>query len=338
MFDGVFNHCSSKFSKWQDVKKNGFDSKYIKWFIVNEWPFENENNSLKGKFHTYAFLDSMPKLNTSEQEVIDYIIDICEFWIKEYNIDAIRIDASDEISHECLKQIRKKVKSLKKDFFILGENWHDSMQWLRGAELDSTTNYPLRKSIIDFWTNPNIDRNDFYIFINSHYIMYMKQTNEVLFNMVDSHDTPRLITCVKDIDKFYQILAFLLTITGSPCIYYGTEALLEGGNATDSRRCMPWESIENGEFKDTLNTIKKLIKLRKKYVSLRKGECYFLNYSDNNRIIAYKKIFEKTNEEVEVILNCSNESIKIDLNSKKLLFSRLYNKNILKGGGIIIRR
>lgn len=53
--------------------------------------------------------------------------------------------------------------------------------------------------------------------------MYMQQNNDVLFNLLDSHDTERLMNRFHDLDKFYQQLAILFTLPGSPCIYYGTE-------------------------------------------------------------------------------------------------------------------
>lgn len=339
MFDAVFNHCSSECELWKDVKSKGFNSKYINWFMVNEWPFnDNHRNSVTKKFYTYAFLDDMPKLNTNNQEVIDYLLDICEYWINEYDIDAIRLDASDELSHKCIQQIRNRTKQIKNDFFILGENWHNSIAWLRGNQLDSVTNYPMQKSILDFWINQTISADEFSYMINSYYSRYMEQTNEVLFNIVDSHDTQRLITSLKSVDKFYQVVTFLFTMTGSPCIYYGTEILLEGINPDESRKYMPWNMIEKGQYADSISIIQLIIKLRKKYCSLKSGKIIFLPYPNNKRIVSYKKFSKESEEEIEIILNCSNEAIKVKDISKNILFSRLYEEDILNSNGIIIMK
>ena len=76
----------------------------------------------------------------------------------------------------------------------------------------------------------------------------MQQTNDVLFNLLDSHDTKRLRSDVKNLDEYFQQLAVLFTMPGSPCIYYGTEIAMEGGHDPDCRRCMPWEEIDGGVY------------------------------------------------------------------------------------------
>lgn len=339
MLDGVFNHCSIKSDMWKDVMKNGKDSIYFEWFMINEWPLNNNKiDSISGKLYTYAFHDNMPKLNTSNQHVINYISNICSLWISKYNIDAIRIDAGDEISHECIKQIKKSISKIKKNFFLLGENWKDSICWLRGDEFDSVTNYPFQKSIIKFWINPLLNRDDFEISINRCYTMYMKQTNEVLFNILDSHDTARLITKIKSDDKFYQMMIVLFTMIGSVCIYYGTEVLLEGENDPDCRRCMPWNEISSKIYNYRIDIIKSIISLRNKYVLLRKGDYMFIKYTDNNRIIAYRRFMKEYNYEIEVILNCSDISIYIEDDLSLILISRLFKNKKLDRNGFLVRK
>ena len=75
----------------------------------------------------------------------------------------------------------------------------------------------------------------------------MQQCNNVLFNLLDSHDTERLMNRFHDLDMFYQQLAVLFTMPGSPCIYYGTEIAMEGGHDPDCRRCMPWQELDSEE-------------------------------------------------------------------------------------------
>ena len=196
----------------------------------------------------------------------------------------------------------------------------------------------MQKSILDFWINQTISADEFSYMINSYYSRYMEQTNEVLFNIVDSHDTQRLITSLKSVDKFYQVVTFLFTMTGSPCIYYGTEILLEGINPDESRKYMPWNMIEKGQYADSISIIQLIIKLRKKYCSLKSGKIIFLPYPNNKRIVSYKKFSKESEEEIEIILNCSNEAIKVKDISKNILFSRLYEEDILNSNGIIIMK
>ena len=336
MLEGVFNHVSINFFAWKDVLINGKNSKYFNWFCINQWPLNDKANFIKGNYDTFGFMNSMPKLNTSEQEVIDYISNICLFWINEYNIDSIRMDVSDEISHECIRQVRKRIKNVKSDFFILGENWHNAVSWLAGDELDSVTNYPLRKHIIDFWNDISISRNKLYCSINESYGIYKKQVTEVIFNVLDSHDTERILTSMNDINKLYQVLTFLLTLTGSPCLYYGTEVLLKGNTSSTGRKVMPWKEIELGVYNESIDFIRNMIKLRKKYESLRKGDIRFKYLTDNERVICYSKASVVINEEILIILNCSTEEISIDFNYDKVLYSRLCSNCCLQKGGILI--
>lgn len=70
-------------------------------------------------------------------------------------------------------------------------------------------------------------KEEFEYMVNRCYTMYMQQNNNVLFNLLDSHDTERLINRLHNLDIFYQQLAILFTLPGSPCIYYGTEIAME---------------------------------------------------------------------------------------------------------------
>ena len=336
MLDGVFNHSGEHFNPWQDVIKNGPDSKYFDWFMVNEWPFDNDwKNARRGKYYTFGFYDSMPKLNTNNPEVIKYLINVCEYWVKEYDIDALRLDVANEISHKFCKDLRIKMKELKDDFYILGEIWHDSMPWLRGDEFDAVMNYPLGESVSDFWLDERLKKEDFECAINRCYTMYMQQTNDVLFNLLDSHDTIRITSKIGDRDKVYQQLAVLFTMPGSACIYYGTEVLLEGKHDPDCRRCMPWKEINEGLYDDRIELVKELIHLRKTERLFRSRNFHFPNEIKNDRVVEYIKLDEYGNK-IEVILNCSKEDIEV-VNKGKIIFSNLYKDGTLEKNGVLIQ-
>lgn len=116
-----------------------------------------------------------------------------------------------------------------------------------GDEYDSVMNYPLMSGIHDFFLDEQDTKEDFEYMINRCYTMYMQQCNNVLFNLLDSHDTERLMNRLNNLDIFYQQLAVLFTMPGSPCIYYGTEIAMEGGHDPGCRRCMPWEELDTVE-------------------------------------------------------------------------------------------
>ena len=332
MLDGVFNHSGEEFAPWQDVLKNGRDSRYFNWFMINKYPFSKiGSRSKKGEYYSFAFVDGMPKLNTNNPEVAEYFINVCTRWVKDYDIDAIRLDVSAELSHDFNKQLRKALFSVKPDFFICGETWHNSIAWLRGDEFDSIMNYSLQETIDGFWHN-NITAKDFAYRVNYCYNQYPIQTNNVMFNLLDSHDTMRLMTrCGNDEDIFYQELTALFTLSGSVCIYYGTEICLEGGYDPDCRRPMPWKEIESGRYGSRISVMKQLIAMRKNNEVLRCGDVRFID-SGNDTIL----MFEKYNDTktVRVILNCSDSEIAVS--NDNVIFSRKMGDGLLAAKGILV--
>ena len=336
MLDGVFNHCGPKFKPWLDVLSNGKNSKYFDWFIINEWPIKQCREDVStGKYYTFAFADYMPKLNTNNDDVIEYFIEICEHWVKHYDIDGIRFDVANEISHKFVKRLRNRIKAIKSDVYLLGEIWHDSIGWLHGDEFDAVMNYPLTGSIKDFWVDKDLTKDDFEFMINRCYTMYMQQTNDVLFNLLDSHDTIRLRSSVSNLSEFYQQLCVLFTMPGSPCIFYGTEIAMEGGHDPDCRRCMPWEDIESGAFNDRIDFLRELIHYRKQEEVFRCRNFHFPNTIANKRVIEYIKI--DYNTQLEVIINCSKDDIFVP-EKGEILIAMFYDNQMLKENGILIRK
>ncbi|MFR4440397.1 MAG: alpha-amylase family glycosyl hydrolase [Hungatella sp.] len=130
-------------------------------------------------------------------------------------------------------------------------------------------NYPLMSGIHEFFFDETRTKEDFEYQMNRCYTMYMEQSSRVMFNLLDSHDTDRLMNRFQDLDIFYQQLAALFTMPGSPCIYYGTEIAMEGGHDPDCRRCMPWEELDSSEYAARIREMKQLIRLRNEEPVLR---------------------------------------------------------------------
>lgn len=338
MLDGVFNHSGYYFPKWQDVLEKGPKSEYYDWFMINEWPFDRTGKAArKGQIYAFAFFDGMPKLNTNNPAVRRYFIDICVNWVRNYGIDGLRLDVANEISHRFCKELRDALKAVNPEVYILGEIWHNALPWLRGDEFDGVMNYPLGQSIKDFWIDKSLTNEDFEYTINRCYTSYMQQTNDVLLNLLDSHDTMRLRSLVKSLDEYFAQLAVLFTMPGSPCIYYGTEIALEGGHDPDNRRCMPWEDIESGKYNDRIEIIKTLIRLRQQEPLLKSRNFHFPNdFADYPRIIHFQKVGWMDNY-VDVIINCSDADVEIPTEGE-LLLERHYVDNTLLCNGILIRR
>lgn len=376
MLDGVFNHCGWDFALWQDVVRNGKASPYFDWFIVQEWPFETvaepecENaasrsrpsgtNGKSGRYSVFAYVDTMPKLNTNNPAVVDYLLNVCETWVRSYDIDGLRLDVANELSHTFCRQLYRRMRSLKKDFYLLGEIWRSALPWLRGGELDSVMNYPLALCFWKFFCDKTLSALTFEREINAVFTAYPEPVTVGLFNLLDSHDTPRLFTRNDgDVSAVWQQYALLLSLPGSPCIYYGSEVLLAGGNDPDCRRCMPWQAIEAGEYAEPMSMMRQLIALRHTHPAMTASGYSYLHdvplaESEPNRIIHLQKYTEmvetaETPETVEtagvsstrsidLILNCGTAPVSIaqiiDEKTQVFVSLRCREKTVQPGGFI----
>ncbi|WP_310828697.1 glycoside hydrolase family 13 protein [Paenibacillus pedocola] len=234
VFDAVFNHMSANSPQFRHVIEHGEQSEYVNWFHINEFPVKvREGNP---NYDTFGFFEQMPKLNTANPDTREYLLDIAEYWLKEVGIDGWRLDVASEIDHVFWREFRGRVKAINPDAFIIGEVWNDSLRWLQGDQFDSVMNYPLSDRLLEYLKSDDMDAETFASHISSLLMRYPQQANEVLFNLMASHDTPRVLTQLKgDKRKLKLAIAYLLTFTGTPCIYYGDEIGLEGDGDPDCR-------------------------------------------------------------------------------------------------------
>ena len=334
MLDAVFNHSGTEFFAWKDIWEKGEASEYFDWFVIHKTPFERKYASLRdGRFDGFAFLDNMPKLDTGNPKVQEYFGDICSRWVENWGIDGIRFDVGNEVSHRFLQYMNRRLKALNPELFLLGEIWMDSAEWLRGDEYDSVMNYPFFESLQNFWVDRDATSRDFMYAMNRVYSLYPEQTNAVLFNHLDTHDTMRCLTRCGSLDVFYQQQAVLMTLPGSPCIYYGTEIAMEGGHDPDCRKTMPWRDIEEGKFTHHQSITKALIALRKQYPQLRDERVIWHHDEAAPRLVCYDRPGDQST--IRVYLNNTQTDIRIPADP---VFTYKYENAILKANGILICR
>lgn len=331
IIDAVFNHSSREFFAWQDVLKNGKNSKYFDWYFINQDDFSGDAGTEDGRYYTFAFVTEMPKLNTNNPEVMEYFTNICKEWIDLWNIDGIRFDVGNEISHAFLKKLNKELKAYRKDLFLLGEIWTDSSSYMLGDEYDSVMNYPFLYALNNFFANKAYTAHDFKHMINYCYSMYQRQSNSVLFNFVDSHDIDRVCSRFKKYDIYIQQLTMLVTMPGSPCMYYGTEIAMEG-EGDSNRNPMPWDDISRGEYDDKINIVRKLIALRNEHQAFRSEDIVWTE--GDNRFISY--IRKSGDEEIIVLLNATDESKSVSVSKDRILFDYRLQGDCLEAGGVLI--
>jgi glycosidase len=319
VLDSVFNHSGYMFDKFMDVKENGEKSKYKDWFYIKSFPIDEVNLN----YETFGFEPMMPKLNTSNEEVFNYLLDVAKYWITETDIDGWRLDVANEIDHEFWRKFRKAVKSVKSDAYIVGEVWHNSNSWLLGDQFDSIMNYPIQTACYEYFAKETIDMATFKLKVNRTYFDYSTQVNSVMMNLLDSHDTARFITESNgDENKLLMAFVFELFYLGCTSVYYGTEIGLVGENDPDCRKTMNWDS--NTWNKDLFNSYKKLIAIANEYEVVKNGEFRWLN---NKNLLSFKRFDD--NEEICIYINNSERKVKISSKSTNDCVD-LFNGGIIK--------
>lgn len=303
MLDAVFNHSGYYFPPFQDLLKNGEQSRYKDWFHPHSFPLQ-EGDRLN--YETFGFIGSMPKLNTTNPEVKQYLLDVATYWIKEFDIDGWRLDVANEVDKPFWREFRQTVKIIKPDLFILGEIWHDSIGWLRGDQFDAVMNYLFTTNALKLLASQSINAKQFIEEMTSVYQSYPTNVFQSTFNLIGSHDIPRVLTeCQHDVRRSRLLHAILLTFPGSPCVYYGDEIGLTGGADPECRKCMEWD--ETKQNLELYRDIKQLITLRKNEPLLRnEGHFeFFENKVNNEYIVAYRHFNEA--ESIIIVINPTDQ-------------------------------
>ncbi len=284
VLDAVFNHCGYMFDKFRDVVDKGGKSPYYDWFYIKEWPIDFENMN----YETFGFEPKMPKLNTGNPEVIDYLLEVATYWIKYADIDGWRLDVANEIDHTFWRKFRTAVKQVKEDAYIVGEIWHNAQPWLLGDQFDGSMNYPFTRACLNYFAWNEGSPESFANMINTNIVRYTHQANMAMLNLLDSHDTPRFLTEAKgNVDALKMAALFQMTFEGAPSVYYGTEIGMEGENDPDCRRPMRWNTDVWNQ--DLYAYYKKIIQIRREYPEMRKGSIAFLEHGS---VLMYKKSYD----------------------------------------------
>ena len=220
------------------------------------------------------------------------------------------------------KKFAEACHELKDDFYILGEVWHSSQSWLQGDEFTAVMNYSFTESITNYFLEHTISLEKFVSNLNEQLTLYRKQTNQMMLNTIDTHDTPRLLTLAdgnKDLMK--QVLAFLYLQQGVPCLYYGDEIGMDGGMDPDCRKCMVWEPEK--QDRNMFAFMKQLIAFRlENQFTLSEGTLAWLKIDPDNGTL----IFERSTPEEYLIgiFNTGDQPIQEDL-SGEVSFVHLAN-------------
>lgn len=335
MLDAVFNHIGDQSPMWQDVLKHGHDSKYADWFHINHFPAtytptDNFEFAKDATYDTFDYTPHMPKLNTANPKVQDWLLDIAGYWVREFNIDAWRLDVANEIDHHFWRRFHNEMLTLKDDFYILGEIWHSAQPWLNGDEFTGVMNYDYTGAIINHFIKHELSSQGLVDRLSHQLMLYRDQTNAMMFNVLDSHDTARIMTLAnKDAQLVRQTLAFTFLQQGSPSIYYGTELGMTGDNDPDCRKPMNWHP--DAKAMAMHDFVRDLIKWRKEHWQLiAQGTIELTALPDDQGVVIKRRL---NNQQLVAVFNTSSEPLQVTIEP---FFAQGFKDGVLAPKGFVV--
>ena len=268
--DGVFNHTGRGFWAFQDLKRNRENSRYRNWYCdVNFWGNNEYNDGFS--YANWGGHNMLVKLNVWNGEVRDYLFDTVRFWVSEFDIDGIRLDAADVLDFGFMRDLRGVCDSIKSEFWLMGEVIHgDYSRWANQGMLHSVTNYELHKGLYS-------GHNDHNYFEIAHSI---RRLNGIvgdkirLYTFVDNHDVSRIWSKLNNKAHLFNVMLLLYTVPGIPSLYYGSEFGIPG----DKQRGSDWNlrpALSLSDFSEDAplcRLIKALGRIKKQFPEVTWGE------------------------------------------------------------------
>ncbi len=290
IIDGVFNHCSWYFFAFDDVVRNGENSRYKDWFYDLKFPvIRPENEHEPPTYSSFAYERKMPKLNSSNPEVLDYFVGVGTYWIEKFHADGWRLDVANEVSRDFWRAFKHATRAVDPESVMIGEIWESAESWLQGDMFDSTMNYDFRKNCRDFFGTEVINATEFDARVTQMNYRYPSGILRGQLNLLDSHDVNRFFSyCRGDIRRLRLAEIFLFMAPGVPCVFYGDELGMNGDTEYTLRGPMPWTdaTYDEREF------FKKLISLRSNNETLIYGK-YRKLFTDDKGLYVFERSYNK---------------------------------------------
>lgn len=276
-------------------------------------------------YEAWLGVPSLPKLNYNSSELRRRFVEgdesVVAKWLKPpYSMDGWRIDVAnmtgrrgaDDFAHEIARAVRETTLEQNPEGIVIGEHFHDPTHDAVGDGWHGVMNYSAFSRPIWSWL---CDPNNTIDFLGIGVHIPTRRGSEVVknirdfqsqvpwkvveaqWNMLDSHDTPRIRTLTGSMDRTIVAIAFLLTVPGTPVIFSGDEIGAVGTNGEHSRTTIPWGQEIPAE--DDLRPVyKSLIHLRRSTPALMSGSWRWVVAEDD--VIAYVR--EDDDESLLVIL------------------------------------
>ncbi len=296
VIDGVFNHTGVQFWAFQDILKNGEQSKFKDWYKIKNFddPATAENEF---SYDGWWNIKSLPEFNRTENDLNpgpkQYIFNATKRWMDPNDdgdptdgIDGWRLDVAREVPLGFWKDWRKLVRSVYGNAIIIGELWELSPDFISAnGAFDALMNYNFAYAVKDFFINVDekIKASAFTEELKIVDENYPEDNLYVLQNLLDSHDTERLLSLIENPGRKFDrdaneenvnynagkpsagayeiqklVLAFQMTYRGAPMIYYGDEIGMWGADDPHDRKPMVWDNlIYDDEVIDKFSGFKK---------------------------------------------------------------------------------
>ena len=301
MLDGVFNHVGRGFWAFRDVQEKKWDSPYKDWFHIDFGGNTDRNDGFW--YENWEGHNELVKLNVWNPQVKDHHYEAIRHWVKEFDIDGLRLDVAYCLPPEYLKELRSFTQTVKPDFVLMGETLHgDYNRWMGQELCHSVTNYECYKGLWSSFNSMNLFEIGHSLARQFGPEPWTLYKGAHLLSFLDNHDVNRIASQLTDKNHLYPAYALMFGMPGTPAIYYGSEWGIQGersNNSDDGLR----PALELPEWNQLTDWISKLAEAKKNSEAL----CYG---SYRNVMLTNKQmIFERKtdSERVLVAINAENQ-------------------------------
>ena len=306
ILDGVFNHVGRDFRAFRDLQQNGEASPYRGWFDGLRF---GETSPLGDPFNYQPWEGhyDLVRLNLRNADVRAHIFEAVRMWVDEFKIDGLRLDVAYLLDEDFLRELNAFCRSLKPDFFLLGEMIHGDYRRLANAGmLDSVTNYESYKGLY----SSLVDKNYFEITyaLNRQFGAGGLYTHLPLYNFADNHDVNRVASNLGNPALLNPLYLLLFSMPGVPSIYYGSEWGIEGRRTAEDDRalrpCLDLEAMQHSAPQPHLpEVIAHLSTLRAAHPALHCGS-YEQRHVASEQLVFLRRCEDET---LVVLLNAAAE-------------------------------
>ncbi len=254
IIDGVFNHVGRGFFGFQDVLKNRESSQYRDWFNINFGGNSPYNDGLG--YEGWEGAMDLVKLNLRNPAVSDYLIESVRGWVKEFDIDGLRLDVAYMVDRDFLKRLRWETSQMKPDFFLLGEILGGDYKVIMNDEMcHSATNYECYKGSWSALASDNLFEIVHSLLRQFDTQPWSLYTGKHPVSFADNHDVTRIASILPP-EKLPLEYALVFGMPGIPMVYYGSEWGVKG-DKKDGDFCLR-PAIEKPEWNELTDVISKM--------------------------------------------------------------------------------